>query len=211
MLLAAHCGPSGFTAIADDGQRFKGQYLAPLPAHLKSDGSAAIQEGEDRNPVDSPIRLRQPHRFDAMADSRFDPARMTDEERAGLLAAEVQNDSQPVLIAIRLFHRLGWSIRDLLDDNSQPVPKVEPYVAYSRLPVVGESEGYSMPQPILSPARSRFADVQYAIENCRQLGEFLSLLARRFEPVPFDPTPASRLGEYVMRQYAKRHTAECGS
>lgn len=172
----------------------------PAPVPAVQDDSVRDTEGNERI---SP-RLR-PNELLDRADRRYDPARMSDEEREALLESELWNDCQPVTITIRLFHRVGWAIRDLLDDDSNPVPKVPEYVAYSRLPVSGESEGYKMPAPIVTPSRMG-REPNYGVQGLAELSAFLAMLAKRFEPVPRDETREDRL-----REYAKRHPELCGS
>lgn len=150
MLLAAHCGPAGFTAIDSDGQRYRGSYLTPMPVHLQEDSGT-------RSPA---MRQRPNYRLDRQADSRFDPARMSDAEREALLDTEVFNDSARVELTMHRWscwidslgrlHGMNWKAIDVRDANNDPVI-LAAWDAVSRLPVSGESPRWQMPEPILSP------------------------------------------------------------
>lgn len=147
-LTSAHCGPSGFTAIADDGQRFRGSYLKPVPivddgCPVEPDAASTLDAAQPKS-SDAVIRLRPTSRLARIGDSRFDPAAMSDTERAALLDSEVQNDSQPVVVAMRRLsswvdslgrlHGAGFAIVDQIDAANRTIAIAE-YVAYSRLPV----------------------------------------------------------------------------
>ena len=123
---------------------------SPLPA--PDDSGVAVRDdvAGEHKPANTLTRYRAPETLDRLADNRFNPAAMSDAERAALLDAEIFHDSAAVEQRMRRFHKTGWRIADVLDANCEPII-VASWVAVSRLPVSGESPRWQMPEPILSP------------------------------------------------------------
>lgn len=123
---------------------------SPLPAPDNSDVAVRDNAAGEHKPANTRTRYRAPESLDRCADNRFNPAAMSDAERAALLDAEIWRDCAAVEQRMRRFHKCGWRIIDVLDANCDPII-VDAWVAVSRLPVSGSSPRWQMPEPILSP------------------------------------------------------------
>ena len=162
MLLAALCTASSATCILESGETIRHDFRLPT---LPDDKPVDPDSPTHRLP-----KLRS--NLDSRGDERFNPAKMSDEEREAFLAAEVQNDSQPVVDCVIRFGywRDTWgTLHQHADWALCTVAELPPRIAHSRLPVCQQTSAPPPADPLprddgeLSLAIWRFGSEQRRI------------------------------------------------
>jgi hypothetical protein len=184
-LLVALCGRASADCRADDGTRLRVDYRLPnfptVPDAIDPDAQqhriAVCESDLPDETIETDYRgsRRVPKSLDTIPAPSWGSDAIDD---------TAVHDSQPVCDQLRRFgawpkssgglHVDVWAIVAVCDASGRDVAVER--IATSGLPVSGESAGYSMPQPILSPERSQFTDPNY-VQGMAVLERFLRRLA----------------------------------